>query len=138
MLSALKGGLLQNNGRAAAGVSHAARAPIDLVLLWSVLLLLSIGFVMVYSASIAMAPIGNDIQRAKLLLEGGELVGIPTETVYGLAANALDPAAVTKIFLAKNRPYFDPLIVHVASLDVARKYVTEIPDGVKELAKQDQ
>ncbi len=82
-----------------------------------------------------MAHIGNDIQRAKLLLEGGELVAIPTETVYGLAANALDPAAVTKIFLAKNRPYFDPLIVHVASLDVARKYVTEIPDGANELAK---
>ena len=74
-----------------------------------------------------MAVIGKDISRAKALLGNGELVGIPTETVYGLAGNALDPSAVTKIFSVKNRPSFDPLIVHVASADQAKKYVTAIP-----------
>ena len=48
-----------------------------------------------------MATIGNDISQAKKLLLQGELVGIPTETVYGLAANALNPEAVTQIFVAK-------------------------------------
>lgn len=62
-----------------------------------------------------MAIIGTDINKAKTLLQQGEAVGIPTETVYGLAANAFDPLAVAKIFAIKNRPVFDPLIVHVAS-----------------------
>ena len=60
-----------------------------------------------------MATIGNDIGRAKALLEAGDLVAIPTETVYGLAGNALDKNAVIKIFEVKNRPSFDPLIVHI-------------------------
>lgn len=83
-----------------------------------------------------MAIIGGDIQRAKLLLEQGELVAIPTETVYGLAGNALEPTAVTKIFAAKDRPYFDPLIVHVFSLDAARHYVEDIPQQAKLLTSR--
>lgn len=82
-----------------------------------------------------MATIGKDIRQAqKALLEGG-LVAIPTETVYGLAANALDPEAVTKIFVAKERPAFDPLIVHVASLEHARGLVKAIPEKAKKLAR---
>ncbi len=60
-------------------------------------------------------PIGTNIQFAADLLRKGEIVAIPTETVYGLAANAYDEAAVLKIFQAKQRPAFDPLIVHVFS-----------------------
>jgi L-threonylcarbamoyladenylate synthase len=59
------------------------------------------------------AEIGTDLHRAEQLLRHGNLVAIPTETVYGLAANALDPKAVLKIFEVKNRPHFDPLIVHI-------------------------
>ncbi len=53
------------------------------------------------------------IQHAVELLHRGEIVALPTETVYGLAADALDPVAVAKVFEAKNRPFFDPLIVHL-------------------------
>lgn len=59
------------------------------------------------------------ITRAAEVLRDGGIVGMPTETVYGLAANALDPAAVAKVFEAKERPSFDPLIVHVPSLERA-------------------
>src|SRR5438477_613062 len=59
--------------------------------------------------------IGKDIAKARALLERGLLVAIPTETVYGLAANALDEDAVVQIFEVKDRPRFDPLIApHVA------------------------
>lgn len=82
------------------------------------------------------APIGQDLDKALQLLESGELVAIPTETVYGLAANALNSRAVAKIFEAKNRPSFDPLIVHVASLQHARKYTTEFPLQAEALARR--
>ena len=59
----------------------------------------------------------EDIKKAAEILKNGGLAAIPTETVYGLAANALDPVAVGKIFAAKGRPQDNPLIVHVASLD---------------------
>ena len=65
--------------------------------------------------------IGTDIERAVALLRGGDLVAIPTETVYGLAANAFDADAVLRIFQVKERPAFDPLIVHLrdrAQVDV--------------------
>lgn len=75
--------------------------------------------------------IGNDISVAKRFLESGEPVGIPTETVYGLAANALNEDAVLKIFSVKNRPHFDPLIVHVFSIAEIEKYVEEIPTKAK-------
>ncbi len=78
--------------------------------------------------------IGTDLSQAKALLEQGQIVGIPTETVYGLAANALDPDAVLRIFQAKNRPAFDPLIVHTDSLDKAGTFVSDIPDAARRLA----
>lgn len=64
-------------------------------------------------------PIGTDINQAAELLRTGGIVAIPTETVYGLAANAFNPEAVLKIFQAKQRPSFDPLIVHVHSVEQA-------------------
>src|SRR5688572_3075740 len=82
-----------------------------------------------------MAAIGKDILKAAEILKAGRLVAIPTETVYGLAANALDPAAVAKVFKAKNRPVFDPLIIHTHSIEKVREYVTEIPVPLEKLAK---
>src|SRR5262244_3895243 len=82
---------------------------------------------------------GNDpdpsvIARAAALLREGGLVAFPTETVYGLGANALNAAAVQKIFELKGRPSTSPLIVHVASVEMARRYVTEWPREAEELA----
>jgi L-threonylcarbamoyladenylate synthase len=74
-----------------------------------------------------MAEIGKDILKAKSLLEQGKLVAIPTETVYGLAANALDAKAVARIFSAKKRPHFDPLIVHVKEAREVDRYAQNIP-----------
>ena len=71
--------------------------------------------------------IGTDLGKAKTLLEEGKLVAIPTETVYGLAANALNEEAVLRIFKAKNRPTFDPLIIHAASLGQVRPLLREVP-----------
>lgn len=82
-----------------------------------------------------MAEIGKDINKAKQLLSQGELVAIPTETVYGLACNALNEEAVTRIFQVKNRPQFDPLIVHVPSFERVAKYASNIPDNGKKLAE---
>ena len=61
------------------------------------------------------------IAEAAALLRAGELVSLPTETVYGLGANALDDTAVAKIYAAKNRPSFNPLIVHVPDVATARQ-----------------
>ncbi|WPR74151.1 L-threonylcarbamoyladenylate synthase [Algoriphagus sp. NG3] len=83
-----------------------------------------------------MAIIGQDILQAKSILEAGELVAIPTETVYGLAGNALNPTAVASIFETKNRPSFDPLIIHVPSLMFAENYVNEIPATLRRLAEE--
>ena len=79
--------------------------------------------------------IGKDLLKAKQLLEQGELVAIPTETVYGLAANALDVHAVAKIYEAKNRPQFNPLIIHVADIEKLKTYVEEIPSDCIKLIK---
>lgn len=81
-----------------------------------------------------MASAGTDIYLAKTLLTEGKLVAIPTETVYGLAANALDEEAALSIFKAKNRPSFDPLIIHIGSADQLSQWVTEIPEDAKKLA----
>jgi L-threonylcarbamoyladenylate synthase len=81
-----------------------------------------------------MAATGTDIGKAIKLLTNDELVAIPTETVYGLAGNALSREAVTKIFSVKNRPQFDPLIVHVPDLEKANDYVLEIPEAARKLA----
>jgi len=83
-----------------------------------------------------MAEIGQDISKAAALLNQGKLVAIPTETVYGLAGNALNVEAVTKIFDAKNRPHFDPLIVHVPDPTSAGYYAERIPEKALELMKQ--
>ena len=71
--------------------------------------------------------IGTDVQKARALLERGLLVAIPTETVYGLAANAYDSIAVTRIFEVKGRPTFDPLIIHSNSIAKIQTFVEEIP-----------
>ncbi|HWB64636.1 MAG TPA: L-threonylcarbamoyladenylate synthase [Chitinophagales bacterium] len=71
--------------------------------------------------------IGKDKLIAKDFLEKGELAAIPTETVYGLAGNALNEDTVLKIFTAKNRPHFDPLIVHTHSIEEIEKYVQAVP-----------
>lgn len=81
-----------------------------------------------------MAEIGKDILHAASLLKEGELVAIPTETVYGLAGNALSENAVVKIFETKNRPQFDPLIVHVPTIKSITDYVDEIPEMAQLLA----
>ena len=78
--------------------------------------------------------VGKDIYFAIQLLQSGELVAIPTETVYGLASNALDPIAVAKIFEAKNRPTFNPLIIHLPNLEAVKPYVTELPELALTLA----
>jgi L-threonylcarbamoyladenylate synthase len=72
--------------------------------------------------------IGKDINEAAHWLEQGETVAIPTETVYGLAANALNEAAVHKIFAVKGRPLYNPLIVHIKDIAAIDTYAKEIPD----------
>ncbi len=69
----------------------------------------------------------NGINAAVELLSKGEVVGMPTETVYGLGANALDTNAVKKIFTAKGRPADNPLIVHISDFEMIRPLVKEIP-----------
>jgi L-threonylcarbamoyladenylate synthase len=83
-----------------------------------------------------LADAGIDIQRAAELIMKGELVAIPTETVYGLAANALNESAVLKIFQAKERPFFDPLIVHTHSADEVTKYARWHDDRLQRLASR--
>jgi L-threonylcarbamoyladenylate synthase len=75
------------------------------------------------------------IARAAEILRGGGLVAFPTETVYGLGANALDPAAVDRIYAAKGRPLFNPLIVHLADADQVRDVAAEWPDKAERLAR---
>ena len=74
------------------------------------------------------------IERAAAILREGGLVALPTETVYGLGANALDPIAVAKIFAAKERPFFDPLIVHVPDIDWMPRVVRQFPEIARQLA----
>ena len=80
----------------------------------------------------------NDIKQAGEILKNGGLVGIPTETVYGLAANALDGRAVASIFRAKGRPMDNPLIVHIADIgDIERfNLVADFPEKAKKLAEK--
>lgn len=79
--------------------------------------------------------IGQDVVQAGQLLAAGNVVGIPTETVYGLAGNALDPKAVLTIYRVKNRPAFDPLILHTNSLDRLSDFVTDLPEPARRLAE---
>ena len=80
-------------------------------------------------------PDPDAIARAAAILREGGLVAFPTETVYGLGAHALDERAVRRIFEAKGRPSYNPLIVHVAELEDARALVSAWPDRAQQLAE---
>lgn len=76
----------------------------------------------------------TDAESAATALRAGQLVALPTETVYGLGANALNEAAVAGIFTAKNRPSFDPLIIHQSTTDRILRYAQEVPPAARLLA----
>ncbi|MET9271974.1 L-threonylcarbamoyladenylate synthase [Kribbella sp. NPDC003557] len=76
-----------------------------------------------------------EIEKAAAVLRAGGLVAVPTETVYGLGANAEDPAALARIFQAKGRPPSHPLIVHLGSADQLGDWVAEVPETARRLAE---
>ncbi len=78
----------------------------------------------------------NSVHQAAEIIRKGGIVAFPTETVYGLGADAFNPVAVAKIFEIKRRPYFDPLIVHVANSDSLNSLVTHIPENATQLIKK--
>ena len=78
----------------------------------------------------------KDIEAAAAILRAGGLVGIPTETVYGLGANGLDPAAVRRIFEAKGRPQDNPLILHIPDPSWLERYCRDVPAAARRLAEQ--
>ncbi len=80
--------------------------------------------------------IGVETATAAELLRAGHVVAIPTETVYGLAANALWPPAVAEVFAVKNRPHFDPLIVHVGGVEDLPRYAVDFPAAALRLAER--
>jgi L-threonylcarbamoyladenylate synthase len=82
-----------------------------------------------------MLPDAAQIERAVALLNAGELVAFPTETVYGLGADAENAAAVGRIFAAKGRPASHPLIVHFSNFAAARTWAAEVPDAAARLAQ---
>ena len=79
-------------------------------------------------------PSAEAISRAAELLRAGEVIGLPTETVYGLAGDGLNPAALAKIFDVKQRPLFDPLILHVPDADAAFALADDVPEVARVLA----
>lgn len=83
-----------------------------------------------------LPPDEENIRLAAELLQQGEVVGIPTETVYGLGANAFDVDAVAKIFAAKGRPGDNPLIVHIASMDMLAPLTVDVPELAYRLAEK--
>jgi L-threonylcarbamoyladenylate synthase len=78
----------------------------------------------------------GEVEHAARLLRAGRLVAFPTETVYGLGANALDAEAVARIYAAKGRPATSPLIVHVASIEMAKSLVAHWPELADRLARR--
>ncbi|WP_124099163.1 L-threonylcarbamoyladenylate synthase [Ruminococcus sp. Marseille-P6503] len=78
----------------------------------------------------------SSIRKAAGLIKNGEVVGMPTETVYGLAANALDESAVAKIFIAKGRPQDNPLIVHISCMEMLDGLVTAVPETAVKCAER--
>ncbi|TNJ44313.1 threonylcarbamoyl-AMP synthase [Tamlana fucoidanivorans] len=82
-----------------------------------------------------MSIISKDIQQAASILRTDDIVAIPTETVYGLAGNIYSETAIKKIFSTKLRPFFNPLIVHIPSVDDLPEIVSYIPDKAKLLAE---
>jgi len=83
-----------------------------------------------------VAPDRTALQPAADRLRAGGLVAFPTETVYGLGANALDAAAVRRVFEAKDRPASDPLIVHIADMEALPPLVRDVPDTARALAER--
>lgn len=83
-----------------------------------------------------IGPLRKEIAYAASLLRAGKLVAFPTETVYGLGANALDAKAAARIFEAKGRPSTSPIIVHVSSMEMARMVATEWPAAAQDLAQK--
>lgn len=82
------------------------------------------------------SPADSDgLTRAARILQTGGLCAIPTETVYGLAANALDGGAVSRIFKAKGRPSDNPLIVHIADMEMLSEIAADVPDSAYKLAE---
>ena len=79
-------------------------------------------------------PVTTDVERAAQIIRDGGLVAFATETVYGLGANAFDPIAVARIFEVKQRPQFDPLIVHVPNVDWLDQLASDTPEVAKRLA----
>jgi L-threonylcarbamoyladenylate synthase len=75
------------------------------------------------------------VRQAVELLRAGEVIALPTETVYGLAANALDEKAVAKIFRIKDRPDNNPIIIHIASVEMAKRCVTAWPNPAEKLSR---
>src|ERR1700733_3603083 len=85
-------------------------------------------------ANNVVAPSAEAISHAVELLREGQVIGLPTETVYGLAGDGLNPAALARIFEVKQRPLFDPLILHFTDAETAFSYAEEVPDEARELA----
>jgi L-threonylcarbamoyladenylate synthase len=83
-----------------------------------------------------LAPEAEAIQRAAAILRDGGLVAFPTETVYGVGANALATEAVARVFAAKGRPGGNPLIVHVPDADAAWKLTSACPETARQLARR--
>ena len=83
-----------------------------------------------------LSPSKQNIDYCASLINKGEIVGMPTETVYGLAANAYDPDAVKKVFAAKGRPSDNPLIVHIADMEMIYELVSYVPETAKKLAER--
>ena len=81
-----------------------------------------------------MSIISTDLLKAVELLNNEELVAIPTETVYGLAGNIFSEKAVKAIFETKERPFFNPLIVHIPNIDYLKTIVEAVPEKAKLLA----
>ena len=75
------------------------------------------------------------IKQAAEILKNGGIAAIPTETVYGLAANCFDENAVKSIFAAKGRPQDNPLIVHISKMEMLSDLCSEIPEGARKLAE---
>ncbi|GAA4269090.1 L-threonylcarbamoyladenylate synthase [Hyunsoonleella aestuarii] len=82
-----------------------------------------------------MSVISKDIQKAIALLSADKLVAIPTETVYGLAGNIYSKTAIKRIFETKKRPFFNPLIVHIPSVDALSDIVSYVPKKARLLAE---
>jgi len=83
--------------------------------------------------TLTLQPTPDGIAQAAHILRAGGLVAMPTETVYGLAADALNPAAIEAIFVAKDRPHWDPLIVHIAGVTMLHEVVASVGSAAQQL-----